>query len=488
MTPFRKSAQLLGALNAFVGLTLSVLSAIALNNLATQHLCNGILLLIIVLAIRTGVSFASEEWGFATARTVRDHWRSGLARHLAIPRFSGDRSRAELAQAIDHASEGPLLDLLLTSAQLSLLGVGVVFWAVGWLSSAIIVALLLLAVPFYIRAGKQSAEISSDYNHRRAVLESRQLELLDHAVELRGLGGVAYGSNEIGAISDSEHKIALRAIRVALGSSLVTEFISGVSIGLVAMVVGFGLLNGTIHLQHALIAVLVTSEIFSQVRRYGSEFHRRENAMRSIALLTLSNRVPGSSSTNELLRASKLVTHVNSTPFDSVILPGSQLLITGASGSGKTSLLHTLLGWLTPTQGEVELSADRIGFVSPNSGLLSGSLWENLTLGENHDRLKVAQLLSDLGLDENRFGDLEGLLLADGRGISSGEQVRLVLARTLLAEPQLVLLDDIAGLLDAASKQNVQNVLARYSNIAIIEATVDNPILTSPSDRFEVRS
>jgi ABC-type transport system involved in cytochrome bd biosynthesis fused ATPase/permease subunit len=198
--------------------------------------------------------------------------------------------------------------------------------------------------------------------------------------------------------------------------------------------------------------------------------------------------VPGSSSTNELLRASKLVTHVNSTPFNSVILPGSQLLITGASGSGKTSLLHTLLGWLTPTQGEVELSADRIGFVSPNSGLLSGSLWENLTLGENHDRLKVAQLLSDLGLDENRFGDLEGLLLADGRGISSGEQVRLVLARTLLAEPQLVLLDDIAGLLDAASKQNVQNVLARYSNIAIIEATVDNPILTSPSDRFEVRS
>ena len=66
--------------------------------------------------------------------------------------------------------------------------------------------------------------------------------------------------------------------------------------------------------------------------------------------------------------------------------------------------------------------------------------------------------------------------------------MRLVLARTLLAEPQLVLLDDIAGLLDAASKQNVQNVLARYSNIAIIEATVDNPILTSPSDRFEVRS
>jgi len=445
-------------------------------------------MLIFVLVVRTALSFASEEWGFATARTVRDYWRSGLTGHLAIPRFSGDRSRADLAQAIDHASEGPLLDLLLTSAQLSLLGMGIVFWAVGWLSSAIIVALLILAVPFYIRAGKQSAEISSEYNQRRAVLESRQLELLDHTVELRGLGAVTYGSNEIGAISDSEHKIALRAIRVALGSSLVTEFISGVSIGLVAMVVGFGLLNGTVQLQHALIAVLVTSEIFTQVRRYGSEFHRRENAMQSIALLTLSDPDQSSTTTDAVLHASKLLTKASSTPFESVILPGSRLLITGASGSGKTTLLHTLLGWLAPTDGYVEISAERIGFVSPNSGLLSGSLWENLTLGEIHDRNKVAKLLLDLGLDQSRFGDLDGLLLADGRGISSGEQVRLVLARTLLADPQLVLLDDIAGLLDATSKQNVQNVLSGYSSVAIIEATVDNPILTSPNERFEVRT
>lgn len=488
MTQFRKSARLFGALNAFAGLLLSIVSAVALNDFATQHLYRATVLLILVLCVRTALSFASEEWAFATSRTVRDFWRSGLTRHLSVPRFSGERSRAELAQAIEHASEEPLLDLLLTSAQLSLLGVGIVFWAVGWLSSAIIVSLLLLAVPFYIRAGNHSAKLSSEYNHRRAVLESRQLELLDHAVELRGLGAVTYGSNEIGAISDSEHKLALRAIRVALGSSLVTEFISGVSIGLVAMVVGFGLLNGTIQLEHALIAVLVTSEIFTQVRRYGSEFHRRENAMQSLALLTLDSPVARSTSQDSLLRASRLVTQASSAPFDAVITMGSQLLITGASGSGKTSLLHTLLGWLSPLEGGVEMSAERIGFVSPSSGLLSGSLWENLTLGESHDRVAVAHLLSDLGLDENRFADLDGLVLADGRGISSGEQVRLVLARALLADPQLILLDDIAGLLDEQSKRKVQSVLSQHSNIAIIEATVDNPVLLNPTARFEVLS
>jgi ABC-type transport system involved in cytochrome bd biosynthesis fused ATPase/permease subunit len=320
------------------------------------------------------------------------------------------------------------------------------------------------------------------------VLESRQLELLDHAVELRGLGAVSYGSNEIGAISDSEHKLALRAIRVALGSSLVTEFISGVSIGLVAMVVGFGLLNGTVQLEHALISVLVTSEIFTQVRRYGSEFHRRENAMQAIALLALDNPSPRSSSETSLLKATELVTKASSVPFDVVITPGSRLLITGASGSGKTSLLHTLLGWLAPVDGGVELSAERIGFVSPSSGLLSGSLYENLALGESHDRGKVARLLSDLGLDEERFADLDGLLLADGQGISSGEKVRLVLARSLLANPQLLLIDDIAGLLDEESKQKLQNVLSQRSDIAIIEATVDNPVIENATTRFEVRS
>ena len=134
------------------------------------------------------------------------------------------------------------------------------------------------------------------------------------------------------------------------------------------------------------------------------------------------------------------------------------------------------------------LSATSIGFVSPDSALLSGSLWQNVTLGAHHDMSVVAALLSDLGLDSDRFGDLEGVLLADGRGISSGERVRIVLARALLAGSQLIVLDDIAGVLDQESRKSVQNVLNTFSNTAIIEATVDTPILTDVTNRLEVRS
>ena len=77
----------------------------------------------------------------------------------------------------------------------------------------------------------------------------------------------------------------MRAIRVALGSSLVTEFLSGVSIGLVAMVVGFGLLGGHLSLLRALVAVLVTASSSPKCGDIGVEFHRREDAQRALDAL-----------------------------------------------------------------------------------------------------------------------------------------------------------------------------------------------------------
>jgi ABC-type transport system involved in cytochrome bd biosynthesis fused ATPase/permease subunit len=148
--------------------------------------------------------------------------------------------------------------------------------------------------------------------------------------------------------------------------------------------------------------------------------------------------------------------------------------------------LHTLLGWRRPRSGTVTRSKDRIGFVSVESELLSGSLRENLTLGADVDPSLVHRLLSVLGLDGPRFADLDSQLLADGRGLSVGERVRLVLARCLLAEPSLLLLDDIAGVLDQSSRELVVAALSEHPNLAIIEATVDTPLIPFVTRKIEV--
>jgi len=475
-----------GASHALVGLVLSVSTALALSDLAHRRLREGLWLLCFVLVARWSVQLFIDAWTERVARVIRARWRRQWVRHFHQPRPEGARGRGDLALAVERTSTAPALQVLATSARVSMLGVVVVFWAAGWLSAAIIVALLALAVPFYQRAGRRSAALEQEYQQRRATLEARQLELLHHAPELRALGVVTYGADEIAAISESEHAIALRAIRVALGSSLVTEFLSGVSIGLVAMVVGFALLGGRISLAHALIAVLVTSELFTFVRRFGSEFHRREDAEASFTMLRGSGATEGDHTSEVLVRAIDLETMASDAVLTLDLVATSRLLITGPSGSGKTTLLHTLLGWRSPRSGAVARSGDRVGFVSAESELLSGSLWDNVTLGAHLDVDHVQRVLADLELIGERFDDLSAPLLADGRGLSSGERVRIVLARCLLAECAVLVLDDIAGLLDASSRRAVTLVLSRLDHVALVEATVDQPLMGDATVRVEI--
>jgi ABC-type transport system involved in cytochrome bd biosynthesis fused ATPase/permease subunit len=464
---------------------LAVATANAVTDLAHRHISLGLKTLMGVLVVGWILKFVTDELTSHFSQRIRDFWRGRLHRHFSRPRAEGQRSRGDLALAIERVSEAPSLLLLETSAQVSAIGIGVVFWAVGWLSTLITMALVLLSIPLYQRAGKRSEVLNAQYYERRSLLETRQLELLQHAPELRALGAVAYGAGEIAAISDSEHVLSMRAIRVALESSLVTEFLSGVSIGLVAMVVGFELLDGRLKLLHSLIAVLVTAELFIHIRRYGAEFHRREDAAASMSLLEQVHEIAVTSSIS-LLDAIDLVGDTPSSPLNLTVSRGERILVTGASGAGKTTLLHTLVGWRSALAGSVGSSGQPIGFVSAESQLLSGSLWSNLTLGADLDPVTVRTMLDNLGLDSPRFYDLYEPLLADGRGLSSGERTRLVLARCLLAKAPLVILDDVAGVLDAPSRDRVRATLGNLTDLAIIEATVDSPLLTTFTHRIEI--
>ena len=478
---FHRSARLLGVLQGLVGLGAAVLTAMGLERLSSGDFTGGALNLVAVLLVRWSVSYVILEWSWRASSRIRSQWRDNIHLHLRAPSPEAERARGHLALAIEDASLTPELEVVTWGARVAALGLVVVFLAAGWFSTTIILALLLVAVPFYVRAGRRSALIATEYNERRRTLEARQLEVLDHAIDLRALGVVEYGADEIGAISDSEHTIARRAIRIALESSLVTEFLGGVSIGLVAMVVGFELLGGRTSLLRALIAVLVTAELFAHVRRYGTEFHRREAIDRSLALLEVAPLTEAAVSMAPALRAVELVTEADRVPLTFDIDTGSRVLVKGRSGAGKTTLLQTLLGWRTARSGRVQRSGDRLAYVCNESALVSGTLRENLTLGVPTEDAALRTLLDQLGLDGPRFVDLDASLLADGHGFSSGERVRIVLARALLARPTVLMLDDIAGTLDARSRQLVRDVLTHHAEVAVLEATVDTPLLKAPT-------
>ncbi|HQU27334.1 MAG TPA: ATP-binding cassette domain-containing protein [Acidimicrobiales bacterium] len=470
-TTSRASAAALGAGGAVLALGLSALSAVGLAQVARER-AGGLVVVGAALVARIALGLAVAAFDDASAARARAAARRALDSHLLAPHRASAEGAGDLLVSVEDAAQGASLERLRAAAGASLLGLVVVGWCAGWLALAITVLLLGAAGPLYRRAGRRAAVAQVAVRERRERLESRQLEVLRHVPELRGVGALDYGARELAALSDREHEVALSAIRVALESSAVTEFLSGVSVGLVAMVVGFALLGGHLTLTRALVAVLVTGELYVQIRRYGVEFHRRENATTALARLAgLTGPTPFAPAGGGAVAARGLVTEARPEPVDLAVVEGGALLVTGPSGSGKTTLLETILGWRVPVAGEVVRGPGPVAVVTPTTALLSASLRENLTLGRPVGDDDVRALLEDLGLAGERFADLDAPLLPDGRGLSTGERVRVVLARGLVAGARLVVLDDVGGVLDDDARAAARAVLARPGGPTVVEAT-----------------
>ncbi len=140
---------------------------------------------------------------------------------------------------------------------------------------------------------------------------------------------------------------------------------------------------------------------------------------------------------------------------------GEFLLVTGPNGAGKTTLLRLFAGLLVPTAGELDVTIDRarVGFLAHEP-----LVYSELTPLENLDlygRLyRIPERRERIGMLLERFGlwDARGELTGD---LSRGTLQRLALCRTLLHEPDLLLLDEPFSALDATGTELLLDELAR---------------------------
>lgn len=152
------------------------------------------------------------------------------------------------------------------------------------------------------------------------------------------------------------------------------------------------------------------------------------------------------------------------------IAPGERLAIIGASGQGKTTLLHLLKGFLVPDRGCIDSGTtidswlEKSALVSQNTWLFTGTLRENLALAAPD--ATAAQMWQALGLAhldaEVRAmpAGLETNLGENSIGLSSGQKQRLSLARALLSGRKLLLLDEVTSQVDLASEREIVKALA----------------------------
>lgn len=185
--------------------------------------------------------------------------------------------------------------------------------------------------------------------------------------------------------------------------------------------------------------------------------------------------------------------------FNLYIRENEFLTLLGPSGCGKTTTLRILGGFETPDAGRVIFDGKDITDLPPNKRQLNTvfqkyALFTHMTIADNiafglkiknkskqyiHDKIKYALKLVNLDGFENRMPD----------SLSGGQQQRIAIARAIVNEPKVLLLDEPLGALDLKLRQDMQYELIRLKNelgITFIYVTHDQEEALTMSDTIVV--
>ena len=172
------------------------------------------------------------------------------------------------------------------------------------------------------------------------------------------------------------------------------------------------------------------------------------------------------------------------------IKKGERVLISRESGSGKSTLIKLLLGLYRAKEGDIfyngvslnELSKKRlrekIGYISQNIFLFNSTLRENILLGKDCSDDEIEGILKECKLEEKirrKVVNLKGSLLdidlsEKGLNFSGGERQLIALARALVKNPDVIILDEAVANLDIETEREIERMIeSKFSNSIIIK-------------------
>ena len=301
---------------------------------------------------------------------------------------------------------------------------------------------------------------------------------------------------EAAPLAGAAHELrrrTVRVLRVAFLSSGALEFFAALSVALVAVYAGFNLLGllpfpapEALDLPRAFFVLALAPEFYAPMRRLAAAYHDKqaaETAADRLDALEAMARAPAS--------AASPIPRAPAIRFEGVAIrypgedraavegfglemaPGEVVALLGPSGSGKTSLLNLLLGLAPLTEGEVlvdGLALSEAGSFAPSIAwmgqaplIMAGSIAANVALSrQDAPAARIARVAERAGLGRmllERPGGLDAVLDERGAGLSGGERRRIALARALLKDAPILLLDEPTAHLDAVAEAALIRVI-----------------------------
>ena len=296
---------------------------------------------------------------------------------------------------------------------------------------------------------------------------------------------------------------ALRVLQLSFVSAFALELITTLAIAIIAVSIGLRLLYGQLTFTAAFFVLLLTPEFYQPLRLSGTAFHSGMIALTAESSLgaSASQGVPvaqaslnpsatrgvsvvgasasqgvnvaqtslGTSATREealTVRDLSFLYPGSPLPLLSgiqfTVPKGSLTVLAGPSGCGKTTLLRLLAGLLLPESGQIA-RADALSYVPQEPHLYNATLFENITLFQQDcSEQAVREALKALCLSEWTEALPQGLMTPLGEGgqsLSQGQRKRLGLARALVQDRPLILLDEPTAALDERTAATIREVL-----------------------------
>lgn len=269
---------------------------------------------------------------------------------------------------------------------------------------------------------------------------------------------------------------ALRVLQLSFVSAFALELITTLAIAIIAVSIGLRLLYGQLTFTAAFFVLLLTPEFYQPLRLSGTAFHSgmtahtAETALGAIApkgvQVTQASLSP--SATRGAIAVRDLSFRYSGSPLlllsgiQFTVRKGSLTVLAGPSGCGKTTLLRLLAGLLTPESGHIARAA-ACSYVPQEPHLYNATLFENITLFQQDcSEQAVRKALKALCLSEWAEALPQGLMTPLGEGgqsLSQGQRKRLGLARALVQDRPLILLDEPTAALDERTAATIREVL-----------------------------